>query len=83
MPVYEFECDICGFTTERFYPSIPRTTPMQIRGGCRNCGETDATFKKVLSLSAFHLKPGGVGWGAEKYSSSAVKGTDIVSIDEP
>jgi predicted nucleic acid-binding Zn ribbon protein len=60
-----------------------KSFPTHIDGSCKNCGETEATFKKVLSASTFHLKGGGVGWGANRYSSGAEKGTDVVELDEP
>jgi len=83
MPYYEFECDTCGFVVEEFYRSIPREIPTHKEGSCRNCGETEATFKKVLSVSTFHLKGGKVPWGEGKFSSASAKGDDVVSIDEP
>jgi putative FmdB family regulatory protein len=82
MPVYEFECDTCGFVIEKFYRAIPRVDPTQVRGACRNCGETDGTFKKIFSKNTFHLKGGKCEWGAGRYSSAAPTGATPVSIDE-
>jgi len=82
MPVYEFECDNCGFISEKFYRAIPRIDPIQLNGICENC-KFDASHKKVMSHNAFHLKAGKVPWGEGKFSSSADKGTDVVEFDEP
>lgn len=81
VPVYEFECDVCGFISERFYRAVPRVDPMQIKENCKNCS-IHCTHKKVLSLGEFHLKGGKVPWGEGKYSSASAKGGDVVSIDE-
>jgi putative FmdB family regulatory protein len=59
MPVYEFECDNCGFISERFYPAVPRVDPMQINKVCGNC-KFGASHKKLMSPNSFHLK--GEGW---------------------
>jgi predicted nucleic acid-binding Zn ribbon protein len=82
MPNYEFECDNCGFISEKFYRAIPRVDPISIRRVCSNC-KFDATHKKVLSVSTFHLKAGKVPWGEDRYSSASKKGTDVVEINEP
>lgn len=80
MPYYEFECDICGFVEEKFYPIIPREIPTHIDGSCRNCGETKATFKKVLSVASFHLK--GVGWAKDGYDGTIQDGSKVVDFNE-
>ena len=82
MPVYEFECDYCGYVFEKFYRAIPRVDPVSIRGKCRNC-KTDSTAKKLMSPNTFHLKGGKAPWGEGRYSSSSKKGTDPVEINEP
>jgi predicted nucleic acid-binding Zn ribbon protein len=68
MPVYEFECDNCGFISEKFYRAIPRTDPIQINRVCTNC-KFDASHKKVLSISDFHLNGG--GWANDNYSKES------------
>jgi predicted nucleic acid-binding Zn ribbon protein len=82
MPVYEFECDNCGFISEKFYRSIPRIDPMQIVEACINCHFV-ASHKKLMSFNSFHLKGGKSPWGEDKFSSCAPTGDTPVSIDEP
>ncbi len=82
MPVYEFECDNCGFIWEKFYRSIPRIDVIQVVKECTNC-KFKASHKKLMSLNTFHLKGGKSPWGEGKYSSSAPSGETPVSIDEP
>ena len=83
MPVYEYECDACGYVIEKFYRAIPRVDPTQIRDACRNCGETDGMFKKVFSKNTFHLKGGKCPWGEGKFSSASEKSDDVVELNEP
>lgn len=82
MPVYEFECDVCGFISEKFYRAIPRIDPIQDKKKCANC-EFICTHKKIFSKNTFHLKGGKSPWGEGRYSSASAKGDDIISIDEP
>jgi putative FmdB family regulatory protein len=82
MPVYEFECDNCGFISERFYPAIPRVDPMQIVKVCDNC-KFEASHKKLMSNNSFHLKGGKSPWGEGRHSSASKKSTDVVELDEP
>ena len=77
MPVYEFECDYCGFISEKFYPSVPRVDIMHIRKVCENC-KGDYTHKKLMSASTFQLK--GMGWGVDGYTDNPNR---VVGIDEP
>jgi putative FmdB family regulatory protein len=78
MPVYEFECDNCGFISEKFYRSIPRIDPMQIVDVCINC-HFEASHKKILSFSTFNLK--GMGWSEDGYDKNATP--RVVELDEP
>jgi putative FmdB family regulatory protein len=58
MPIYEYECQKCGKTTEamqRF--SDPPLT---------RCGECDGRLRKLISMSTFHLK--GSGWYTTDYA---------------
>lgn len=82
MPYYEFECEKCGYVIEKFYRSIPMVIPDKIVDEC-GCTSFPRVFNKIMSKNTFHLKGGGVGWGAGRYSSAHEKGTDVVSIDEP
>ena len=46
MPIYEFKCDYCGHTTEKFFP-LPESLP-EIE--CEYCKEN---AERVLSLPAW------------------------------
>jgi len=81
MPNYEFECDTCGLVVEKFYRSIPRVNPLHITRECEQCG--GLTAKRILSRCAFHLMPGKVSWGEERFSSASKKGSDVVELNEP
>jgi putative FmdB family regulatory protein len=83
MPIYEYRCSDCPYTIERFYRSIPRVIPEELREKCPNCGETDASFKKIVSRSGFILGKEGVGWSKEGYSTDSQDGSKIASITEP
>jgi predicted nucleic acid-binding Zn ribbon protein len=78
MPVYEFECDNCGFISEKFYRSIPRIDPMQIVDVCINC-KFRASHKKILSFNNFKLK--GMGWSEDGYDKNAAP--RVAELDEP
>lgn len=80
MPYYEYECDGCGFVTERFMRSIPRTIPTHLDGKCENC-QRISTFKRIISAPNFHLKGG--GWARDGYSGSSQDGSRVVSLTEP
>jgi putative FmdB family regulatory protein len=82
MPVYEFECDNCGFISEKFYRAVPRVDPIQINKVCENC-KFGASHKKLMSSNSFHLKGGKSPWGEGKFSSTSAKGDDVVEINEP
>jgi len=77
MPIYEFECDHCGFVWEKFYRAIPRIDLMQVHALCKNC-KGYYTHKKLLSSSSFQLK--GMGWGVDGYDNNPNR---IVEYDEP
>ena len=53
MPIYEYKCEECGHELEEMqkFSDDPLTK-------CPKCGKE--ALKKVISLSAFHLK--GSGW---------------------
>ncbi len=82
MPVYEFECDNCGFISEKFYRAIPRVDPIQIIKVCENC-DFEASHKKLMSPNTFHLKGGKSPWGEGKFSSTSAKSDDVVELNEP
>jgi predicted nucleic acid-binding Zn ribbon protein len=68
MPVHEFECDNCGFVSEKFFRVIPKVDPISIRRVCKNC-KFDATHKKLMSFNNFHLR--GDGWANDNYSKES------------
>ena len=59
MPVYEYECEACDrvFEVQQRISDDPLTE-------CPQCG---GKVKKLISMSAFHLKGG--GWYRDGYSS--------------
>jgi len=68
MPIYEYQCEKCGQTSEEFQKISD--APLK---KCRACG---GRVHKLMSLNAFHLK--GSGWYVTDYkgknsSTSAVK----------
>jgi putative FmdB family regulatory protein len=63
MPIYEYECPVCGrFEVIQKFSDKPLTQ-------CPNCKEKGkkSAVTKALSASAFHLK--GSGWYKTDYSS--------------
>lgn len=52
MPIYEYECNLCGHRIEAIqkFSDAPLTD-------CPQCDE--ASLKKLISAAAFHLKGGG------------------------
>jgi putative FmdB family regulatory protein len=78
MPIYEFECDNCGFISEKFFRTVPRVDPIQIVKVCDNC-KFRASHKKLMSKSTFALS--GMGWGCDGYDKSATP--RVVELDEP
>lgn len=70
MPIYEFQCDDCEQIFEQMRRITDDTMP-----GCPAC--ESAHVRKLISLSAFHLK--GTGWyvtdyGGKKNGATAVDG---------
>lgn len=63
MPIYEYECGSCHNVIEvtQSISEEPLTT----------CPDCSGTLKKIISMSAFHLKGG--GWYADGYSSNSTK----------
>ncbi len=58
MPIYEYECQACGETSEAIqkFSDAPLTT----------CGRCGGALKKLVSQSSFHLK--GTGWYVTDYA---------------
>ena len=83
MPIYEYECGRCKAIREEFFRSIPRVVPDVIVEECTCSPGAFTQHMKIMSKNTFHLKGGGVGWGAGRYSSAAMDGSTPVSIDEP
>lgn len=61
MPIYEYECEKCGNTTERLQDFSDR--PMT------KCPHCSGKVHKLISRSAFHLK--GSGWYVTDYSKKS------------
>ncbi|MGD2071928.1 MAG: zinc ribbon domain-containing protein [Candidatus Thorarchaeota archaeon] len=62
MPIYEYICKKCNFSSE-FFQSVNELPPL-----CPKCG---SKLKKLISKSNFHLK--GTGWSPDGYSSKGKK----------
>ncbi len=72
MPIYEFQCDDCEQVFEQMRRITDDTLP-----GCPAC--ESGNVRKLISLSAFHLK--GTGWyvtdyGGKKNGATAVDGSE-------
>lgn len=61
MPIYEYECKSC----KKIKEVLQRITDEPLT----TCPDCSGTLKKLLSVSAFHLKGG--GWSADGYKSIA------------
>jgi len=59
MPIYEYECDKCGLV--EVIQKISDSS-LEICSKCKS-----KNFKKIISMSAFHLKGG--GWYKTDYTS--------------
>jgi len=63
MPLYEYQCDACGFRFE----VIQRFSDAPVEG-CQSCG---GTVRKLLSSAAIQFK--GSGWYVTDYPRKGVK----------
>jgi len=79
MPIYEYECDTCGFVVEEFFPVIPLEVPSHLDKSCDRC--MGKSFRKTISAPNFHLK--GTCWAKDGYSMQYQDGSRVVSITEP
>lgn len=70
MPIYEYQCDKCGKTTEVFQLRSTDAPPTK----CPRCGSKK--IHRLVSQTAFQLKGG--GWYKDLYSS-VKPGTDSSS----
>lgn len=61
MPIYEYECQDCQNVLE----VIQRISEEPLS----HCPDCSGTLKKMVSMSAFHLKGG--GWYADGYNSAS------------
>jgi len=66
MPIYEYECQKCGVMEIEQRITADRLVK------CPECNSKK--FKKLISLSAFHLK--GTGWYTTDYAKKDEKGGD-------
>jgi putative FmdB family regulatory protein len=77
MPVYEYQCTVCGQVEEAFQKiSEP---PLE------NCSQCQGHLKKIISQSTFHLK--GSGWYVTDYggkkAGTETKGKSSAKPIEP
>jgi putative FmdB family regulatory protein len=65
MPIYEYECPVCGRfeVIQKFSDKVLKSCPK-----CKEQGK-DSPVSKAVSASAFHLK--GSGWYKTDYSSGS------------
>lgn len=64
MPIYEYKCSSC----QKIFEVFQRITEDPLT----SCPDCHGSVKKLVSMSAFHLKGG--GWYADGYSSSRGNG---------
>ncbi|VAW91650.1 Type I antifreeze protein [hydrothermal vent metagenome] len=64
MPIYEYECGVCGHTFEAFQKMVD--APLK---ECPECKK--AALKKLISASAFRLK--GDGWYETDFKTGSKK----------
>lgn len=61
MPIYEYECPVCGFIAERL-EKIKDSAPPPI------CGRCLKGMNRIMSHNSFQLK--GSGWYATDYKNT-------------
>ncbi|MBF0376857.1 MAG: zinc ribbon domain-containing protein [Desulfamplus sp.] len=71
MPIYEYECSVCGNVEEAFQKISD--APL------KKCNRCQGELSKIVSHSSFHLK--GSGWYVTDYGGSTSK-ADKVSSDK-
>jgi len=64
MPIYEYKCSSC----KKLFEVFQRITEEPLT----SCPDCHGSVKKLVSMSAFHLKGG--GWYADGYTSSSGNG---------
>ena len=62
MPMYVYRCSACEASVEELQ-KMDDPPPQE----CPEC-QAKGTLEKVLGVSNFSLKPGGVGWANNGYS---------------
>lgn len=69
MPIYEYECPVCGK-----FETIQKASekPLKVCPQCKEVGK-DSKVAKIVSTASFHLK--GSGWYKTDYSKSGSAGT--------
>lgn len=72
MPIYEYKCEKCG----RKFDLFQKITDMEVKT-CKFC---NGSVKKLISLSAFHLK--GSGWYVTDYGGKKAPASEEHK-DEP
>jgi putative FmdB family regulatory protein len=73
MPLYEYQCTVCGETEEAIqkFSDPPLTT-------CRQCA---GKLNKLISQSSFHLK--GTGWYVTDYSKKSDASEEKTASETP
>lgn len=72
MPIYEYECTVCGNVEEAFQKISD--APLE------KCAQCEGRLNKIVSHSSFHLK--GSGWYVTDYGGSTSKGDKKSSHDK-
>lgn len=72
MPIYEYKCEKCG----RKFDLFQKITDMEVK----TCNFCNGSVKKLISLSAFHLK--GSGWYVTDYGGKKAPASEKHK-DEP
>ncbi len=72
MPIYEYECTVCGNVDEAFQKISD--APLE------KCSKCEGRLNKIVSHSSFHLK--GSGWYVTDYGGSTSKSSDKASPEK-
>lgn len=81
MPIYEYRCEQCGRTKEKFHPVIPKEIPEVIREVCP-CEDVGlAHFHRVMSAPNFRIN--GYSYKNGYSDVQTQDNTPVVSVTEP
>ena len=73
MPIYEYECEVCG----RIEEAIQKFSDRPLT----KCSHCSGKLHRLISHSAFHLK--GSGWYADGYADKPRKNSKTSQTDKP